>query len=248
MSNRMLYCLFAVALSGCGTHVSSLLLERQAVGPLEEESGVAAAYEWHLNPVPQTLVKNDVEVFVNHASTDYLKIFFRNKEIFGPYAGPSPFYPQNLVFYVKVSNHGTSKILINPNEFVLVDDRGNQYQTLALDYITAFGESRQPMATATRGLLSDAKPGYFGLSVPVGQFVAAKPKGQFALFKQSALQTGYLHPGVVHDGLVAFWNPGVRAKKLRLIVSGIKADFAPTDWPKTSLDYEFEFDTGQSAQ
>jgi hypothetical protein len=83
--------------------------------------------------------------------------------------------------------------------------------------------------------------------VPVGRLVAGKSQGPFALLKQSSLQAGYLHQGVVHDGLVAFWNPNPRAKLLRLLVANIKADFAPTDWPKASLDFTFDFTPGAAA-
>jgi hypothetical protein len=146
-----------------------------------------------------------------------------------------------MVFYVKIANQSGAKIRIDPREFTLIDDRGNQYASMGTDYVTAFGEFRKPVGTATRGLLEGASPGYFGVSVPVGRLVAGKPQGQFARLQQAALQAGYLYPGVVHDGLIAFWNPATTATTLRLLVTNIKAEFDAKDEPKTALEFSFEF-------
>ena len=107
--------------------------------------------------------------------------------------------------------------------------------------MTALGESRRPVATTTRGLLESASPGYFGVSLPIGKAMAQKPQGQFALLQQSALQSGYLYPGVVHDGLITFWNPPAGQRKLRLLVTNVKTDFDANDWPRLSLEFPFEF-------
>ena len=230
-----------VGLAGCGGRISSLLLERQARGPIAEEASVAKAISWHLVPVMQTELQRDVEVNVNHASREYLANFFSIRNLFGHFAGPNPYYPEHMVFYVKIANQSEGKIHIDPREFTLIDDRGNQYATVGADYVTAFAESRQPVSTTTRGVLEGANPGYFGLSVPVGRFVAGKPQGQFARLQQAALQAGYLYPGVVYDGLIAFWNPSTTATTLRLLVTNIKADFDANDEPKTALEFSFEF-------
>ena len=240
---RLLICAAGMILAaGCAGRKSSLLLERQARGPLEEEGAVATSVAWKLEPVLQTQKKGDVEVTVNYASSEYLKHFFSNKKVFGEYAGTNPYYPEYMVFYVKIANRSPKKIRINPAEFVLIDDRGNQYSTVGADYVTAFGEYRKPVSTTTRGLLENASPGYFGVSVPVGKIFAAKPQGQFALLQQSSLQSGYLFPAVVYDGLITFWNPSREAKKLRLLVSNVKTDFDPEDRPQTALEFTFEFD------
>jgi hypothetical protein len=196
---------------------------------------------WHLAPESQTKTDGDVEVTVRFASAQYLQDLFSNKALFGGYAGKNPFYPEHLVFYVKIANRSQYKIRFNPAEFTLIDDRGNQYSTVGADYVTAFGESRQPVATTTRGLLEGASPGYFGISLPVGRLVAQKPQGQFALLQQSALQSGYLYPGVVYDGLVAFWNPPAGERKLRLLITNVKTDFDANDLPRVSLEFPFEF-------
>jgi hypothetical protein len=236
-------CLIGVIVGGCSSKKSSLLLERQARGPIEEEPAVAQAVPWRLEPPVQTLTLEHVEVTVQYASRDYLANLFSNKKVFGAYAGKPPYYPEHLVFYVKVANRSAKRIWIAPKEFVLIDDRGNQYHPVGTDYVTAHAEARNPVASTTRGVLEGASPGYFGFSVPVGKIVASKPQGPFALLQQSSLQTGYLYPGVVHDGLVAFWNPSPAAKKLLLLITNIKTNFDANDEPKLTIEFPFNFDT-----
>jgi hypothetical protein len=233
----------AVITSGCGgSRKSSLLLERYARGPLEEALTVAQSVHWTVTPVMDTKTQDDVTITVNYASLEFLRNFFTNKKVFGPYAGRNPYPPEYFVFYVNIANRSSKKILVNPAEFGLVDDRGNQLGTLGTDYVTALSESRKPFSTATRGVIEEARPGYFGVSFPIGKFVAQKSQTQFALLKQSSLQAGYLYPGVVHDGLIAFWSPSTLAKKLRLLITSIKTNFDANEWPKESLDFIFEFD------
>ena len=231
-----------VVLTGCSGRKSSLLLERQARGPIEDEAAVAGTTRWRIEPVMQTQTRNQIDVTVNYASPDYLNNFFKNRAIFGSYAGGSPYFYEHFVFYVKIANHSPKKIRIAPTDFVLIDDRGSQYSTLGIDYITAFADYRHGTATMTRGVLENASPGYFGISVPVGKVFAAKPQGQFALLQQASLQSGYLYPGVVHDGFIAFWSPSPLAKKLRLLITNIKTEFDANDLPQSSTEFAFDFD------
>lgn len=241
MRQLLIGMVLVMASAGCGGQKSSLLLERNARGPSDEALLVAHRFEWTLEPVMQTLTKNAVEITVNQASREFLDAFFQNKKLFGEYAGRNPFYLENLVFYVKIANRGKERIYVDPAAFVVVDDRGNQYTPIGIDYVTAFGESLTPIANAARGVVEGARPGYFGFSFPVGKMVSSKPQGQFALLKQSALQTGYYHPGVVHDGLIVFWNPSVNATKMRLELINIRTDYGPDNLAKTTLDFPFEF-------
>lgn len=226
---------------GCSGKTSSLLLERHAVGPLTDIAAIGQPVAWRLEPVTQTREQGKVEVTVTFASAAYLKEFFSDQNLFKGFAGLNPYFPENLVFYVKLANRSERRIRINPAEFILVDDRGNQYAPLHVDYVTALEDARRPMATATREVLQEARPGYFGLSLPIGKFIAQKPQQRFALVKQSSLQGGVLYPGVVHDGLVAFWSPMKQAKTLRLLLSNIKTDFDATELPQTSLEFPFTF-------
>jgi len=241
MRHVMVGLVVLLAVAGCGGRKSSLLLERNARGPIDEALFVAHRLEWRLEPVQQSQTKQGVEVTVNHASREYLDNFFQNKKLFGAYAGRNPYYLENLVFYIQIANHGKGKVFVDPGAFVIVDDRGNQYTIVGMDYVTALADARAPFATATRGVIEEARPGYFGLSLPLGKMVSAKPQGQFALLKQSSLQAGYYHPGVIHDGLIAFWNPSVNATKVRLRIADIKTDFSADNLPQTSLDFEFDF-------
>lgn len=231
----------AAVLTGCGGKTSSLLLERRAIGPLAESSKLAQPLEWHLEPQTQTQTQGQVETTVTFASQRFLETFFSDKEIFGTFAGLNPYFPENIVFYVRVANRSSKRIRINPADFVLLDDRSNEFILLNVDYVTAFEEYRQPVSTATRSLLEGASPGYFGISIPVGKIFAAKPQHRFALIKKSSLQTSYLYPGVAHDGLVAFWNPAKQSAALRLFVTNVKTDFDASDLAQTSLEFPFTF-------
>lgn len=231
-----------LAVGGCSSKKSSILLERQAVGPLDEEARVAGSKPWHLDPAVNTRVESGVEIAAHPASLEYLTNLFGNKEIFGEYAGKSPLGVEHLAFYVKIANRSAERIHINPASFILLDDRGNQYYTLGVDPLTALAESRRAWGTA-RGMLSEARPGYFGIGIPVGKLFTSGSGSQreFALLKLSSIQGGLLYPGVVHDGLVAFWSPHPEAKSLRLLLTDIKTGFDAKDEPQQSIEFTFTF-------
>lgn len=244
--NRLLIigvCTVLAAGTGCGRsrRRSSLLLERPAYGRIENMPSVARPGVWQLDPGLQTKTERGIEVTVRHADPQFLTEFFSNAAVFQNYAGMSPYYPEQLVFYVKLANHSERRIAVNPAAFVLVDDQGNQYHPIGVDYITAFEEFRRPVGSATRGLLEDANPGYFGVSVPVGRLFFKKPQARFALATQAALRPGPIFPGVVYDGLVPYWRPSTEAKSVRLILSSLKTDFDANDIPRTAVDIPFEF-------
>ena len=242
MRRHLVLAIILLGATGCATKTSALLLERYARGPLDDSMTFAHPIVWTLTPVVQTKTQQGVEVTVNCTSPEFLRNFFNNKASFGSSAGKNPFYEEQMVFYVNVVNRGANKIRIDPGNFRLLDERGNQLETIGVDYVTAYADYRQPVSSATRSVLEEARPGYFGLSLPVGKFVAKKPQWRFALIKQASLQAGDMMPGVAHDGLVTFWNPSRLAKKLSLVVAGVKTDFNANDEPKTSLDFVFDFD------
>ncbi len=225
---------------GCA-HKSSILMERPMRGLLVAASDVGHPLYRLWDPGTQASTQEQITVRVTATTQEYLTSFFGNKRIFGEYAGKNPFFPEQLVFYIHISNDGTERVFINPAEFVLIDDRGNQYTPLNVDYVTALAEYQSPVATTTRGILENASPGYFGFSVPVGRMFVTKPQDRFALVKESSLQTGYLYPGVLHDGFLSFWNPSTQATKLRLVVGNIKTGFDSSDQPTKSLDFPFQF-------
>ena len=237
-----------MVLAGCGVKQSSLLIERHSRGPLPDITMIGHRANWHLVPETQTQEQRKVEISVTFASHEYLQKFFNDRRFFGRFAGPNPYFLENLVFYVKINNKSDDRIQLNPTEFILIDNRGNQYTPINEDYVTAIAESRTPVATATRGVLEDAHPGYFGLSLPVGKIVNMKPQGRFALIKQSSLQNGLLYPGVTYDGLVVFWSPSLDATTLRLLVTNVKTDFDAHDFAQTSLEFPFTFSASNPLQ
>lgn len=230
---------------GCSSRKSSLLLERRTRGEIDEAIDAAKAVKWKFDPALMTLENAGVQVHVNHASWDYLVNFFGNQRIFGENAGKPPYFPEHLVFYIKVANLSDKKIRIQPADFVLLDDRGNQYSPIGTDYVTAYQEFRSGMRGATRGLLENASPGYMGIDIPIGRVLVSKSQASFALLQQSSLQGGYIYPGVVHDGLVAFWNPIPTASKFRLLITNIKSDFDANDDARQSIEIPFEFNVSK---
>ena len=239
---RIAWSLSAVmVLAGCAQKQSSLLLERHARGPLAEASAVGHPITWRLDPGAHTQEQRKIEVEITFASIGFLDQFFNNRAVFGPFAGSNPYFLENIVFYVKISNHSDKPIKVDPMGFILVDDRGNQYATINEDYVNALAEARTPIQTATRGVFEEARPGYFGVGVPIGKIFNTKPQGRFALIKRSSLQAGLLYPGVVHDGLVAFWSPDAQATTLRLILTNIQTDLDANGVPQASLEFPFTF-------
>lgn len=229
-----------LAVVGCGGRKSSLLLQRQARGPIADEPSVAQRVQWVLEPATKTTSQEGVEVSVTHATMGYLNQLFRNKQLFGPYTGLNPFFPEQLVFYVKIANRSGQRLWIDTDRFVLLDDRGNQYHSLNTDYSTALAEARAPVGTMTRGVIEDARPGYFGIGVPVGKLVG-KSQQRYALMQMSSLQSGYLYDGVVYDGLVSFWSPHTAAKRIRFILNDLKTKFDANDQAGKLLEFMFEF-------
>lgn len=244
--------ILTLGIIGCGRK-SSLLLERQARGPVIDEAAIAQRVGWVLEPVTQTKTQGGtktqpgVEVTVTYASPEYLEEFFKNERIFGEYAGLNPYFQEQMVFYVKIANQSGKKLRIDPVEFVLLDDKGNQYHPLSPDYTTVLAEAKAPFTTLTRGVLEGANPGYFGVGVPVGKLIG-KPQRRFALLKMSTLQAGYLYDGVVYDGLVAFWSPHQEAKRLKLLLTNVKTDFNANDWPQTTLEFGFELNASSQTK
>ncbi len=226
---------------GCATrHESSLLLERQARGPMDEESGIAHQHHWMLDPATQTKTQDGLEVMATYASREYLNELFRNQRIFGSFAGLNPFFPEQVVFYVKVTNHNEHKVHIDPALFILLDDKGNQYPMISPDYTNALAERKATIMTLARGVLDDARPGYFGIGVPVGK-ILGKDQRRFALLKMAMMQPGDLYEGVVYDGLVTFWSPHEDAQHFRLLLPDMRTDYAPDGLARKSIDIAFEF-------
>lgn len=246
----MKYCRLAIVISllvivvvgGCAGKTSSLLLGRFAHGPLIDARSVAQPLNLSLTPTTITTVTGrEINVTVTHATRSYQDKLFSDKTIFGDFAGKNPYYLNQLVFYVLVSNQSSEEVFVDLAQFKLVDNRGNQMPLVGYDHIAAMTEDRSPVATTTRGIVESARPGYFGLSFPIGSLFK-QSQWRYALLQQSALKSGFLYPNVIHDGLIAFWTPSNLATELTLHLSNIKTDFDASGEPTTSLDYVFEFE------
>ncbi len=232
----------AVLSTGCASgKVSSLLIERPARGPLEDVPRIGRGVAWVLEPGTQTQTSDNISVTVTHAAPEWQAQFFQNQDLFGKYAGKEPFFPEQLVFYVKVANGGQGRIAIDPDQFVLIDDRGNQYQTLSRDYLLEFASSRAGAQDTARSVVQDFRPGWWGISVPVGKMLTPKSRWRFTILERSMLKAGVMHPKTTYDGLIAFWTPVAETASLRLHVSGVKMRFDPGDEPKASLEFPFDF-------
>lgn len=234
--------LVVIGVAGCSGRKSSLLLGRFARGTLTDSRSVAQPFKLRLVPGSQTATQNGVEVMVTHATREYQNDLFRNETIFGKFAGKNPYYSQQLVFYVRITNKSpTEEVFIDITQFKLIDSRGNQLATIGHDHIEAFTKYKTPLSSATRGIVEGASPGFYGISLPIGK-AFRKSQWRYALLQQSALQQGYLYPNVVHDGLIAFWTPSNLAEQFTLRLSNIRTDFDAKGEPVTSLDFVFEFD------
>ena len=228
--------------AGCARR-ASVLMERSAKGPVAAERELARQFKVELLPPSQTLEHEGIELTVSFASSDYLKTYFQNRELFGKDAGLNPYFPDNLVLYMRIANRSAQKIKIDPNDCVLLDDLNNQYQSLPLDTITTLAASRAPIASFTRSTLQEARPGYFGVSVPVGAPLAGfvgNPQQRYALLKQVNINPGFLYPGVVYDGFVSFWTPHRSAATLRAVWP-IKMELNANDEPQKVIDFELSF-------
>lgn len=237
---------FILALPGCASS-PSILLERQSKRQiaLSEKYTKEADKIKKLSVEPPSIVtiKGNIEITVKYATREYLDDYFRNEEILGQYAGPNPYHPWTVVFYIKIANTSGQTIKINPEEFVVVDDMNSQYSYLSPDYIVALYESGASVSSFVK-TTADIAPGPYGIPFKLAAMGGASKK-RHAILKQVALTAGYLHNNVIYDGYIAFLRPHHAAKKLTLILSNIKLGFDKEDKPLESVDFEFQFDIRQ---
>ena len=153
--------LVVIAVAGCSGRKSSLLLGRFARGSLTDARSIAQPLTPRLLPSSHTVTQNDIEVTVTHAPREYQDDLFRNEAIFGKFAGKNPYYPQQLVFYVRIANNSSTEAFVDVTQFKLIDDRGNQLETIGHDYIEAFTKYSTPISSTTRGIVEGVSPGFY---------------------------------------------------------------------------------------
>lgn len=242
-SHRVVMLLLVLLIAAGCARRASVLMERSAKGPVAAERELAQQFQVELAPNSQTIEHEGIELTVSFASHDYLKTYFQNRDMFGGDAGINPYFPDNLVLYMRIANRSGQKIKIDPNDCVLLDDLNNQYQYLQLDTITTLAASRAPIASFTRSTLQEARPGYFGVSVPAGAPLAGfvgNSQQRYALLKQVNINPGLLYPGVVYDGFVAFWTPHRAATTLRAVWP-IKTGLNANDEPQQVIEFDVPF-------
>ena len=194
-----------------------------------------------VDPVTNSISKEGIDVTVRYANPEELNRFFENKEVFGHLAGKNPYPPDTLVFYIKLANHRGKKILVNPDNFVLIDNLNIQYSELSPDNISALYESKANVWTFAK-TTGDLAPGPYGAPLKVAGVLAGSGGRKIHyLMKQVRLAGGYVHPGIAYDGYVAFPRLHPNSVSFRLILSNIKSDFNPADEPATAIDFEFPF-------
>lgn len=240
LSALVFLCIF---IFGCATE-SSVLYERRYKRQLElEAKGSTKGFRTKviLGPDSITSIKEGIKLEVKHASMDFLDEFFKNEQLFGKLAGTNPYLPDTIVFFVKISNNSGRKIKIQPSEFVMIDDLSSQYEYLQPDYIVELFSSRGNIHAATK-TTSDVAPGIYGAPFGVASTLAAGPaRKRLFLLNQVVLRPGYVHDGIIYDGLIAFPRPNENAKNLRLILTDVKIDFTADDRPTQSLDFDYSF-------
>lgn len=224
--------------TGCGT--SGLYLEQTRKGRLGYIEGEVKT-ELRISPKAIEKEKAGIKIRVEHYSHEELDEVFKDRRKFGKLAGGDPFPEETIVFLVRVANNSRSKIKVNPSEFVIVDDLGNQYLYLNPDSIIHIYESKSVVYSFAKST-QELAPGIYGAPADLASTIAGgRIRRKFYLLKQIELGGGYVYPTVVYDGYVAFLKPISSANKLKLIFANIKVKFDSDDRAQESLDFEFEF-------
>lgn len=237
--------------SGCAAQKGSLLLEpkskQQFALMKKEDSEGFVKRELRLIPSLMTLTKDNVEITVESISREYLDDFFADEDIFGPKPKPNPYPLEAFVLYIKIKNNRETKINLNPDEFVLVDDTNSQYQFLSPEYLIAlYGKGTVSQVSETG---SKVAPGIYGAPFNIANVVASGPlRERFVLLKQVTLTGGYVYGGIVYDGYAAFYRPSQNAKTIQLILPNIKTEFDTLSEPSNSVDFDFEFTVSRSGE
>lgn len=194
-----------------------------------------------MDPATSSLSKEGIDVTVRYASPDALDRFFEKEEVFGPLAGSSPYPRDTLIFYVKIANHGTERIRVNPADFVLIDNLNIQYAELSADDLSALRESKANVWSFAK-TTGDLAPGPYGAPLKVAGALGSRGGRKLHyLMKQVRLAAGYVYPGIAYDGYVAFPRPHPSANSVRLLIHNIKTNFNPADEPTLSVNFEFPF-------
>lgn len=237
MARKIFASALLFTLIGCS---SSYLVVKERKGVLENYQGIDVENLTFV-PLEQGKEKEEIRILVEYVPEEKLNKIFRDKKVFGRYAGGNPYPKGFIVFKIKIENKSSSKIQINPQEFVVLDDLGTQYLYINPEKIKEIYKSESFFYSFTKSTSSLA-PGFYGTPADLAEGLATRRVNKkYALLKYIELTGGYVYPGVVYDGYISFIKPNPKAKNIKLILPNIKTKFDVNDEALGSVDFLFEF-------
>ena len=227
---------------GCAVQ-SGVLMERKTKGRIvREEKQDKDAVPVRLEPVELSQTKDGVEILVRYAAQEYLDDYFKDKIISGIKVKENPYPPDSIVFYTFIKNTNRTKIKLCPDDFVILDDLGNQYALVLPEHIIALQSSRLSLHSVSKSA-EQSTPGVYGAPVKIVAELTSRPlKRKLSVLKQVSLSGGYIYGGVNYEGYAAFPRLGNDVKRIRLVMPDVKTEFAADDRTTRSTDFVFEFE------
>ncbi|MBN1587772.1 MAG: hypothetical protein JW937_10155 [Candidatus Omnitrophica bacterium] len=208
--------------------------------------GEDAGYRLTMSLRPDSHVSNQggIKVTLKHLDGPSLERIFANEKLFGKNAGDNPYPPDVVVFYLTITNNSGGKISVDPRYFVMIDDMSSQYLTMDPDAINGLVEAKSSGgAYAFVKTTASAAGGIYGSGANLaGSLASQGQRKKTVLLRQVQFTGGYVHDGIIYDGLIAFLKAHVEARKVRVVLPGFKSKFNVKDEPGVSYDFDFEFD------
>ncbi len=237
MIKNFIIIVICLSISGCA---GGYVYGKKTKGRLEPiEDYKEAAYK--LIPIEQQQEREGIRISVEYLPQESLKEIFLDKKIYGAYAGNNPYPVGAIVMKVRIENKTKSRIFINPDEFVLLDELGTQYLYISPERIREIYEAKSSMYNFTKSTSSLA-PGFYGTPLDIAHGLTGRGlKKKFALLKSIELSGGYVYPGVTYDGYLCFLKPNPSAKDIRLIIANVKTSFDVNDEALGRVDFRFDF-------
>lgn len=233
-----LLCASSLMLAGCKG--GFVMLERPK-GEIELRRPDALKSFVQISPATASLSKAGIDVTIRYASREELDRFFEKEEIFGKLAGRNPYPKNTLIFYVKIANHSSERIKVNPNDFVIIDNLNIQYAELSADDLSALLDSKANIWSFAKAT-GDLAPGPYGAPFKIAGVMGGRSGRKLHyLMKQVRLGGGFIHPGIAYDGYVAFPRPHPNANSVKVLIYNIKTHFDPADLATSLIHFEFPF-------
>ncbi len=248
MKRLCIYILIMTGLVGCSTNKSELMLQKNRekklnLSPNFIRKSSRYSKDLVLKPSNMTLVKEGVSIYVEYLNSNVLEKFFNNEERFGDLADSNPYFPDFLVFYIKITNESGKVIHLDPKEFVILDDLHGQYSCLDSDYIISLYKARSSVYSITQSTDKFTPGGFYGAPIDVATSLAGKSIAKRSIqLKTVELSGGYVYDGVIYDGLISFLKPPKDSSKIKLLLPDIKIKANPDDETFKSVTFTANFD------